>query len=49
MVAGDVRAEDSRHVSHVGHLEPVRRFLLELVQQSLAGAEEHNVVHVERE
>ena len=47
-VAGEVRAENSRHVSHVGHLEPVRQLLVELVKPSLAGAEEHNVVHIER-
>ena len=27
-VAGDVHAEDSRHVAHVGHLEPVLQLLL---------------------
>ena len=48
MIAGDADADDSRHVAYVGHLEPVHQLLLELVEQSL-GAEEQNVVHVERQ
>ena len=30
-VAGDVPTEDSRHVAHVRHLEPVHSLLLEVV------------------
>ena len=45
----DVHAEGSRHVAHVEHLKLVHQLLLELVEQSLAGAEEHNFVHVERQ
>ena len=48
-VTDDVHAEDRRHVAHVRHLKPVHQLLLELVGQSLAGAEEQNVVHVERQ
>ena len=47
-VAADAHAEGSRHVAHVRHLKLVHRLLLELVEQSLVGAEEHNVVRVER-
>ena len=45
-VAGDIHAEDSRHVAHIGNLEPVHQLLLELVEQSIHGAEKQNVVHV---
>ena len=51
-VAGDCHAEDSRHVTHVGHLEPVHGLfhdLVELVEQSLVGAEEQNVINIERQ
>ena len=48
-VASDVNGEDSRHVAHVNHLEPVHHILLELLEQSLDDTEEHTVVHVERQ
>ena len=48
-VTGDVHAEDSRHVALVGHLEPVHQLLREPVKQILAGAEEQNIAHVERQ
>ena len=45
-VAGDVHAEDSRHV---GRLKPIHRLLLEYVEQRLASTEEQDAVQVEHQ
>ena len=39
-VAGGVYAEDSRHVAHIEHLEPVYQLFFWFAEQGLAGAEE---------
>ena len=38
-VAGEIHAEDSRHIAHFGHIESVHQLLLELIEQSLAGSQ----------
>ena len=48
-VTGDVHAEDFQYSVQVERLKPFYELLLELVEQILAGAEEQNVVNVERQ
>ena len=47
-VAGGVHAEDSRHVAHIEHLEPVYQLFFSLLSRDLLALRK-NVVHIECE
>lgn len=49
MITDDVHAENSRHVAHARHREPIYELLFYFIEQQLVSTQQKEVVSVERQ